>query len=193
MRIKRQIGLYFGSFNPIHIGHLAIANIVQQKTNLDEVWFVVSPQNPLKEADGLLPFEHRVAMVELALKDSDVLVVKDDESLLPVPSYSVQTIKYMEAKYSNRSFSLIMGSDNLDVIHLWKDFNLLLDNYRIFIYDRPGGLGESCFVNKVEIVNAPQMELSGSYIRNMVKDGYDVTYLVPAGVYDYIKAHKLLQ
>lgn len=195
MSKKKKIGLYFGSFNPIHIGHLAIANIVQQMALLDEVWFVVSPQNPLKESIELLPFEHRFKMVVIALKESDVLFAKDDESLLPLPSYSVQTIKYFEKLHPNVTFSLIMGGDNLDVIHLWKEYEYLLDNYQIYVYDRPGGVDERLYANRVEFIASPQMEISGSYIRDMILKGYKVPYLMPNGVYNYFienRLHKLI-
>ena len=182
----RHIGLYFGSFNPIHIGHLAIANIIQQKTELDQVWFMVSPQNPLKKESGLLPFEHRFAMTKIALAGANNLVAKDIEAQLPTPSYTVQTLSFLKDEFPDCDFSIIMGGDNLEVIKLWKNYEELLSNYTIWAYQRPGAILDSKLKNMVQIVEAPQMEISSTYIREMLSEGYEVPYLMPEGVYSYI-------
>ena len=189
----RHIGLYFGSFNPIHIGHLAIANIIQQKANLDQVWFMVSPQNPLKEADGLLPFVNRYEMTKIALSGANNLVAKDLESNLPVPSFTVQTLLYLKKAYPECTFSIIMGGDNLAVIKYWKDYKTILSTYKVLAYQRPGSSIDNEFASGVTVIDAPQMEISSSYIRGMLQKGYGVKYLMPTGVYEYIIDNNLIE
>lgn len=188
----RKIGLYFGSFNPIHIGHLAIANIIQQKANLDQVWLMVSPQNPLKEVKGLLPFKHRYEMTKLALSEANNLVAKDIESELDIPSYTIQTLNYLQQEYPECQFSIIMGGDNLAVIKYWKAYQTILDEYDVLAYNRPGAIIEDEFASKVTLVDAPKMEISSSYIREMLSKGFEVKYLMPHGVYEYIVDHELI-
>lgn len=191
MSKTRHIGLYFGSFNPIHIGHMAIANIIQQKAGLDQVWFMVSPQNPLKEVEGLLPFEHRFAMTKIALADANNLVAKDIEANLPIPSFTVQTLSFLKKEFPECEFSIIMGGDNLAVIKYWKDYKTILNDYQILAYQRPGSVIDVEFSSKVKVIDAPQMEISSSYIRELLAQGYEVQYLMPHGVYSYFLDNSL--
>ena len=135
-----KTGLFFGSFNPVHIGHLAIANYFVEFTDLDQLWFVVSPQNPLKKKSTLLNDHHRLHLLELAINDSPLFRISDIEFKLPKPSYTINTLTYLKEKFPKRKFSLIMGSDGLDSFSKWKNFQIILDNYEIYVYPRPGSL-----------------------------------------------------
>lgn len=182
-----NIGLFFGSFNPIHIGHLFIANHMAHYTDLDEVWFVVSPQNPFKETKSLLPEYDRLHLVNIAIEDNPKLRVKDIEFYLPKPSYTIDTLTYLEEKYPEYKFSLIMGADNLPTVPKWKNGNLLLKNYDIYVYQRPGiPIDKEAYPKNVKIQETPQIYLSASYIRKQIKHGGSIKYLVPEVVEQYI-------
>lgn len=183
----RRTALFFGSFNPIHVGHLIIANTMQQHEGIDEVWLVVSPQNPLKERAGLLADHHRLQMVQRALDDNYNLKVCDIEMHLPIPSYTVVTLAALGEKYPDREFCLIMGSDNLDNLHRWRNYEYILQNYHIYVYPRPGS--EQCQLRNhanVTMVDVPMMDISSSYIRQQIKAGHDVRYLLTEPVYKYL-------
>ncbi len=185
-----KTGLYFGSFNPIHIGHLAIANYMLEFTDLSELWFVVSPHNPLKTKSTLLNDRQRLEMVRLALGDDQRFRVSDIEFKLPKPSYTIDTLAYLEEKFPEREFTLIMGSDNLKTLHKWKNIENILTNYQIFVYPRPDySADEKPFKvpNKITITRAPLMEISSVFIRKAIKDGKDVQYFLPEKVYEYIR------
>ncbi len=183
-----KTGLYFGSFNPIHIGHLAIANYMIEYSDLDELWFVVSPQNPLKEKKTLLKDHHRLEMVRLALADDNRFRVSDIEFKLPIPSYTIDTLAYLGEKYPGHEFQLVMGADQLRTFRRWKHAELIAQNYHRLIYPRPGVDPESLkSVPNATVVNAPLMEISSSFIRLAIKDGKDIRHLVPTPAYTYMR------
>lgn len=185
-----KVGLYFGSFNPIHVGHLIIANHFQQFTDLDQVWFVVSPQNPFKEKKSLANEYNRLEMVELAIKDFPNLRASNIEFFLPKPSYTVDTLIHLEEKFPGFEFSLIMGSDNLVGIHKWKNADVLLDQYKIYVYPRPGFDATITNVN-IEIVEAPLMDISSTFVRNAIKQKKNIKPMLPNKVWAYIDGSNL--
>jgi nicotinate-nucleotide adenylyltransferase len=174
-----KIGLYFGSFNPIHIGHLIIANHVVEQTDVDQVWLVVSPQNPLKPAASLLNEYQRLHLVQLAIEDNDKLRASDVEFKLPKPSYTIDTLTYLQEKYPNHQFSVIMGSDSFTNISKWKNATVLLKNYKIIIYQRPEFLIDSNSVTtSLTILKAPMLDISATEIRSNIKHHKSIQYLV---------------
>ena len=183
----KHTALFFGSFNPIHVGHLIIAETMQQQEGIDEVWFVVSPQNPLKESATLLADHHRLQMVRRAIEDNYHLRACDVEMHLPVPRYTVVTLAALGEKYPDREFCLIMGSDNLASLHRWRNYEYILQNYRIYVYPRPGS--ERCALREhenVTMVDVPMMDISSSYIRTQIAARKDVRYLLTEPVYKYL-------
>lgn len=183
-----KTGLFFGSFNPIHIGHLAIANYMVEYTDLDQIWFVVSPQNPFKQKNTLLAEYDRLELVELAIGDDDRFRASNIEFNLPKPSYTIDTLTYMRERFRHNEFALIIGSDNLKSFHKWKNYDLLLENHELYVYPRPGFKKEDIKVKgKINIVEAPLMEISSSFIREAIRDKKDIPYFLPKGVYQYIK------
>lgn len=184
---KRKVGLFFGSFNPIHVGHLIIANYMAQYTDLEEVWFVVSPQNPFKDKKSLGNMYDRLEMVNLAIVGADKLRASDIEFNLPQPSYTIDTLTYMVERFPNREFVLIMGEDNLMGLHKWKNVEVLLRDYRILVYPRPGyNSGEWRNHPSVTLTDTPHMELSSTFIRGAIKDKKDMKFLVPDRVLEFI-------
>lgn len=184
-----KVGLYFGSFNPIHIGHLIIANYMAEHSDLSEVWFVVTPHNPFKKKASLLDNYQRLEMVYLATKDYDKLKPSNIEFNLPQPSYTINTLTYLQEKYPEKEFALIMGEDNLKGFHKWKNHELILENHHIYVYPRiSNGHTDTQFNNhkKIHTINAPVMELSSTYIRNAIKDGMNVKPMVPEHVWQYL-------
>jgi nicotinate-nucleotide adenylyltransferase len=183
-----KIGLYFGSFNPVHHGHLIIASYILQHTDLDQVWFVVSPQNPLKPSAGLLNEYHRFYLVQLAVEAEPNLKASDIEFRLPKPSYTVNTLTYLQEKYPNHQFSIIMGSDSFQNLSRWKNYEYILQHYPIYIYRRPGHDIVNEFPDaKVTIMDAPLLQISATYIRNNIKEGKSIRYLVPEKVQEEIE------
>ncbi len=181
-------GLYFGSFNPIHIGHLAIANYMVEYSELEQLWFVVSPQNPLKEKKSLLKDYHRLEMVRLAVEDDERFRVSDIEFKLPTPSFTIDTLTYLEEKHPGRKFQLVMGADGLSTFHKWKHADLIVKKYHRLIYPRPGtDLDTVAHLPNATLVNAPMMEISSSLIRKAIKEGKDVRHLVPSRAYKYLR------
>lgn len=181
-------GLYFGSFNPIHIGHMAIASFMVEFSKLEQLWFVVSPQNPLKEKKSLLQDYHRLEMVRLAIEDDERFRASDIEFRLPTPSYTIDTLAYLEEKYPDREFQLVMGSDGLRTFHKWKHADLIVQKYHRLIYPRPGVDKDSiASLSNSTLVDAPMMEISSSFIRKAIKAGKDVRHLVPARAYTYMR------
>jgi nicotinate-nucleotide adenylyltransferase len=188
--MKRIIktGLYFGSFNPIHIGHMAIANYMVEFTDLEQLWFVVSPHNPLKEKKSLLADHHRLEMVRLAVEGDDRFRVSDIEFRLPTPSYTIGTLAYLEEKNPGREFQLVMGSDGLGTFHKWKNADLIASKYHRLVYPRPGlNPAEWKGTPNLTFVDAPLMEISSSFIRKAVREGRDVRHLVPAKAFQYMR------
>src|SRR5690606_10271610 len=187
MTARKDIGLFFGSFNPIHTGHLIIANYMANHTHLDEVWLVVSPHNPLKRKSGLANSYDRLEMVNLALSDAENLKVSQIEFSLPQPSYTIDTLIHLSERYPEHQFTLIMGSDNLYTLHTWKNLELLLRDYRIAVYPRPGFLGHELENHPaVTMTDTPLMELSSTFIRESVKAGKNIRFFVPDAVLDFI-------
>ena len=183
-----KTGLYFGSFNPIHNGHMAIANYMSAFTDLDEVWFVISPQNPFKTKQSMLPDYQRLELVNLAINDTTGFRASNIEFKLPKPSYTIDTLAYLYDKYPEKEFVLIMGSDNLLHFHKWKNFNEILRNYQIYVYPRPSERAVELMKHpKVKLVAAPLMEISSSFIRTALKKHKDIRYFLPLKVWNYIK------
>ncbi|MGN0003090.1 MAG: nicotinate (nicotinamide) nucleotide adenylyltransferase [Sphingobacterium composti] len=184
---NKKIGLFFGSFNPIHIGHLIIANYMANFTELDEVWFVVSPQNPFKEKKSLGNMYDRLEMVNLAIEGSDKLRASDIEFNLPQPSYTIDTLVYLQEKYPNRDFVLIMGEDNLAGLMKWKNADIILRDYQIIVYPRPGyDGGELKNHPSVTMTDTPVMELSSTFLRQAIKENKNIKYFTPDKVVDFI-------
>jgi len=188
--IVLKIGLFFGSFNPVHIGHLIIANVMQDQTDLDEVWFVVSPQNPLKKQNSLIHEFDRHKMVELAIADHFYFRATDVEFHMPRPSYTIDTLTYLSDKNPQHQFKLIIGGDNLTHFHKWKNYEAILELYGLYVYPRPGEIPELKHFN-IRFVEAPLMDISATFIRKSIKNGHSVKYLLPQAVEDYIRNKKL--
>lgn len=184
-----KVGLYFGTFNPIHIGHLTIANYLVEHSDLDQVWFVVTPQSPFKKKSSLLDDHQRLEMVYLATKDYDKLRPSDIEFGLKQPNYTIDTLTYLFEKFPQYEFSLIMGEDNLKSFHKWKNYEQILDNHNILVYPRLSeGKTENKFEDHPKIFNisAPIMELSSTFIRKNIKAGKNVRPMLPDKVWHYI-------
>jgi nicotinate-nucleotide adenylyltransferase len=187
-----KIGLFFGSFNPIHVGHLIIANYMATQTDLQQVWLVVSPQNPLKPKNTLARDRDRLNMVELAIGENTLLRASNIEFKLPKPSFTIDTLAYLGEKYPQHEFTLIMGGDNIGSIHKWKNYEILLRDYDIYVYKRPNyDMGEWANQTRVKAFEAPLMEISATYIRNCLVEGKSVQYLVPDKVKEYLEESKL--
>ncbi|HXB12735.1 MAG TPA: nicotinate (nicotinamide) nucleotide adenylyltransferase [Bacteroidia bacterium] len=186
----KKTGLFFGSFNPIHIGHLVIAEYMVEYTDMQQVWFVVSPQNPLKPAKGLLSENHRIRMVRLAIEYDNRFKANSIEFEMPRPSYTITTLTYLTEKYPQNKFCLIMGADNLATLHKWKNYEQILKGYEIYVYPRketsviPKELQNHSSVN---ITEAPVMELSSTFIRNAIKEKKNIRHMLPHQVADYVK------
>jgi len=191
MAEKKQVGLFFGSFNPIHVGHLIIANTVLQETELDQIWFVVSPQSPFKKQASLLAQAQRLDLVRTAIDKEDKLRATDVEFSMPKPSYTVDTLSYLSEKHGERyQFNLIMGSDNLVNFHKWKNYEQILDRHHIYAYERPG-IEKSDFHNhkQVTIVNGPLLHISASMIRKYISKGKSVKFMVTSPVLHIIEKY----
>jgi len=189
-----ETGLFFGSFNPVHIGHMAIANYLAEYSSLKEIWFVVSPHNPLKAKETLLKDRDRLYMTELAIGDDSRFRVSDVEFTLPQPSYTIDTLAWLTEKHPARRFTLIMGEDNLTTLHKWKNVEVLVKQFPIIVYPRlyPGNrsgkrLQEVLSMATVTEIDAPVMEISGTFIRTAIKEGKDVSWFVPAPTWRYIR------
>jgi nicotinate-nucleotide adenylyltransferase len=183
-----KIGLFFGSFNPIHVGHLIIANFMATHTDLQQVWLVVSPHNPLKPKSTLARDRDRLNMVKAAVDDNPKLKASDIEFKLPVPSYTIDTLAYLEEKYPQHTFTLIMGGDNLGSLHKWKNHEKILRGYDIYVYKRPQfELGDLATHNRVKLFDAPMMDISATYIRQCLLEGKSIQYLVSDAVKTYLE------
>jgi nicotinate-nucleotide adenylyltransferase len=184
-----KVGLYFGSFNPIHAGHLIIANHILNETGLQKIWFVVSPQNPFKQSDSLLNEYDRFHLVQKAIEGDDRLKASDIEFSLPKPSYTIHTLAYLGEKYPDHRFSIIMGSDSFQNLPKWKNAEVIIKNYPIVIYKRPGFEVDNDLGAQLQIMNAPLLEISATYIRELVKKGKSIKYLVPPPVEEEITTY----
>lgn len=187
--MKKKVGLFFGTFNPIHIGHLIIANHFVEFTEIDEVWFVVTPKSPDKQKKSLLEDYHRYEMVYLATKGYLKLKPSRIEFGLTQPNYTVNTLAHLEEKYPKREFVLLMGEDNLNSLHKWKNYEVLLENYSIYVYPRISSNTEELTLRdhpSIHKVDAPIMEISSSFIRKAIRDEKNITPLLPQNVWEYI-------
>ncbi|WP_271406329.1 nicotinate (nicotinamide) nucleotide adenylyltransferase [Tenacibaculum soleae] len=185
----KKIGLYFGTFNPIHVGHLIIANQMVENSDLDEIWMVVTPHNPFKNKTSLLDNHHRLEMVYLATKNYDKIKPSDIEFNLPQPNYTINTLAHISEKYPKYNFSLIMGEDNLKSFHKWKNYEAILDDYSIYVYPRVSeGIVENQFKNhkKIHRVAAPIVQISSTMIRNGIKAQKNIQPLLSTKVWHYI-------
>lgn len=183
MTPQQKIGLFFGSFNPIHIGHLIIANVMAENTDLNKVWFVVSPQNPFKPSHGLLHEFDRFDMVKAAIGDHYKLEVSDVEFSLPKPSYTIHTLIHLTEKHPNKDFKVIIGEDNLENFVKWKNYEQILDQYGLYVYPRPHVTNSEVKRHPhVKMVEAPLLDISATYIRNCIKNNKSIRYLVPEAV-----------
>ncbi len=197
MKRGKQVALYFGTFNPIHVGHLAIANHIALLKEVDEVWLVVSPQNPLKNKASMLADYHRLAIVREAVADNDKLRVSDIEFNLAKPSYTIDTLVYLSEKYPDHHFSLIMGEDNLRTFPNWKNYKIILENYKVWVYPRVNttydieNKGDSDLdlysqTNIHFLKDVPMMNISSSFIRKQIREGKSPRYLLTSPVLNYI-------
>jgi len=203
MRSKKQVGLYFGTFNPIHIGHVIIANHLAEYSDLDEVWFVVTPMSPHKTKDRILDNMDRYDMVKMAIDGFEKLYVSDIEFHLPKPNYTITTLVHLEERHPNIEFSLIMGEDNLKSLHRWYNFETIIENYHILVYPRiadgkvdeniarqvlrvPQPQGFKELKANIQLVEAPIIELSSSFIRKAIKEGKNVVPMLDRKVWEWI-------
>ncbi len=189
----KTVGLYGGSFNPVHIGHLIVASYIAQWTGTDEVWLMLSPLNPFKTKDpALLPAEIREEMLRLAVEQNSFLSICDEQLNMPVPSYTIDTLDALAAAHPDISFRCIIGSDSWHGFTGWKEWQRIISEYGVIIYPRPGYPVEiSSLPQGVIIADAPGVDISSTFIRNAVAEGKDVNYFVPPGVYQYIESNKL--
>ncbi len=185
-----HIGLYFGSFNPIHTGHLIIANHVLQHSGVDKIWFVLSPHNPLKDSHSLLNEYDRLHLVELAIGDNPKFRASKVEFQLPKPSYTIDTLTHLREKFPFETFSVVMGSDSFQNIQRWKNWEQLAAQYEIIIYKRPGFPVTPLEPAKMTVLEAPVLDISASFIRNEIKAGKSVRYLLPEAVWQYISENR---
>ncbi|WP_440120633.1 nicotinate (nicotinamide) nucleotide adenylyltransferase [Tenacibaculum sp. Ill] len=185
----KNIGLYFGTFNPIHIGHLIIANHMVENSDLDEIWMVVTPHNPFKKKSSLLDNHHRLEMVYLATEEYEKIQPSDIEFKLPQPNYTINTLVHISEKFPNYKFSLIMGEDNLKSLHKWKNYEVILEDYDIYVYPRvSNGVVENQFKDhkKIHRVEAPIVQISSTMIRNAINEGKNCKPLLSDKVWKYI-------
>ena len=184
-----KVGLYFGTFNPIHVGHLIIANHLAENSDLDEIWMVVTPHNPLKKKAGLLEDYHRLHMIHLATENYPKIKPSDIEFKLPQPNYTINTLVHLKEKYPKHEFSLIMGEDNLKSLKKWKNYEVIVNNYNLYVYPRISeDIVPEEFINHPNIykVDAPIVELSSTFIRNGIKEGKNIRPMIATKVWEYI-------
>ena len=181
-----KVGLYFGSFNPIHIGHLIIANHILNETDLQKIWFVVSPQNPFKKSNALLNEYDRLHLVQKAIESDGRLKASDIEFSLSKPSYTSYTLAYLKEKYPNHSFFIIMGSDSFQNLAGWKNVKIIIRDYPIIIYNRPGFEVKNGIGARIQLMSAPLLEISATYIRELIRAGKSIKHLVPQAVEEEI-------
>lgn len=188
----KKVAIFSGSFNPIHIGHLALANFVVESKVVDELWFMVSPQNPLKETQDLLSDEIRLELVQLAIKGYPKFKASDFEFTLPQPSYTIRTLKALKETYPSYEFHLLIGADNWLIFNQWKDYHHIIANFHLLIYPRLGyDIKKETLPKQLVLVDSPVMEVSSTFIRNSIKQGKDYRYFLHPEVFKYIKEHQL--
>ncbi|MDQ3047627.1 MAG: nicotinate (nicotinamide) nucleotide adenylyltransferase [Bacteroidota bacterium] len=183
-----KIGLFFGSFNPVHVGHMVLANYMLEFTDMERLWFIVSPHNPHKQKSSLLNERDRLHLVNLAIGDNIKMKASDIEFGLPQPSYTINTLAYLEEKYPEHTFVLIMGADNLETFHKWKNYDQILERFELYVYPRPGHPAVDMMKHpRVKLVNAPLMEISSTFLRNAIKNKTDVAAFFPEAVWKYTR------
>jgi nicotinate-nucleotide adenylyltransferase len=181
-----KIGLFFGSFNPIHNGHMAIANYMVEYTDMERLWFVISPHNPFKQRKTLLADHHRLELVERALGGDERFLASDIEFKMPTPSYTIDTLAWLGEKHPKKQFVIIMGSDGLPAFPKWKNAAEIQRNYRRYVYPRPGYPVDVSGQENLELVDAPHIEISSSFIRKAIRDGNDVRHFLPPAAWKYL-------
>jgi nicotinate-nucleotide adenylyltransferase len=188
-----KVGLFFGSFNPVHVGHLVLANYMVSFTDLEEVWFIVSPHNPLKKKKTLLDERHRLQLVRLAIDDHPKLKASDIEFKISRPSYTINTLAHLKEKYPLVNFTLILGTDNLQNFHKWKNYKEILNHHELYVYPRINNISslpsDDVLLEKhpkVKMVDAPMVEISSTFIRNAIKEKIDVRYFMTPAIWNYI-------
>ncbi|MDE6371448.1 MAG: nicotinate-nucleotide adenylyltransferase [Duncaniella sp.] len=188
-----KIGIFGGSFNPIHIGHVMLASYLRQYEGFDEIWLMLSPLNPLKvNSNDMIPDVTRLAMLDIALKDAPGLKVSDVELSMPRPSYTINTLKYLSKRYPRHSFKVIIGADNWKIFSQWRNSQTIIDDYGVVVYPRPGyQLGPVYDDNVDVIVGAPIADISSTWVRKAISRGKDLNFFLPPGVFEYIKQNKL--
>jgi len=186
-----RVGLFFGSFNPIHVGHLMLAQYMVNFADVDEVWLVVSPQNPFKQDVELADTQHRLNMARLAVGDNEKIKISEVELSLPKPSYTIDTLRALEKEYPEIEFSIIMGADNLMGLNRWKEVETLLSRYRIIVYPRPGYEAKEPEGAHIEIVDAPQVDISSTQLRRWIGEGRSVLYFTNDKVIEYFSQNNL--
>ncbi|WP_207535867.1 nicotinate (nicotinamide) nucleotide adenylyltransferase [Desertivirga arenae] len=187
-----KVGLFFGSFNPIHVGHLIIANYMANYSDLQSVWLIVSPHNPLKVKSSLANMYDRLEMARLATEDNDRIKISDIEFKLPQPSYTIDTLIHLQERYPEHQFTLIMGADNLTSLKKWKNYEIILRDYKILVYPRPGYDNQELASHpSISITDTPVMEISSTFIRRAIKEGKSVQYMVPNNVFKFIDSKNL--
>ena len=185
--VQMKIGLYFGSFNPVHVGHLIITNHILNNTDVQQVWLVISPQNPLKKSIGLLNEYHRLHLVQSATEGENNIKASKVEFSLPKPSYTADTLIYLREKYPQHEFVIIMGSDSFSNLQKWKNYGYIIENYELYIYPRPGFQVNNTINAKINLLDAPLLEVSSSRIRQLIKEKKSIRYLVTDIVKDEIE------
>lgn len=186
-KLNLHIGLYFGTFNPVHIGHLAIANYIVENTPIHQLWFVVSPQSPHKKKNNLLNDPQRYEMVYRAIDGDQRFRASDIEFKLPRPSYTIDTLAYIGEQYPDYKFSLILGSDNLESLHKWKNYESIINNHGIIVYPRPGfAPGKVKSFNNITIAKAPLIEISSTFIRKSISEGKNMRHFMPPKAWEYL-------
>ncbi len=190
---KKHIGLFFGSFNPVHVGHLALANYISENSEIDEIWFIVSPQNPFKESEDLILAQHRVEMLKESIDDYEKFKVSDIELNLPTPSYTYNTLIELIKQNPNAEYSIIMGSDNLVTLDKWRNIDKIMELCSIIIYPRPGypPISPEVVKSNISVIKAPVFDISSTLIREGLLNGKNYSFLIPKKAHDYIVAHGL--
>jgi nicotinate-nucleotide adenylyltransferase len=182
-----HVGLFFGSFNPIHVGHLAIANHIVEFTDMEQVWFVVSPHNPLKNKSSLLSDHHRLSMVRVAIEGDLRFRASDVEFKMPKPSYTIDTLVWLREQFPQHQFSIIMGTDGLPTFDKWKNFEELINTTTRYIYPRPGfDYNTMPFTQNSVLVNAPQIDISSTFIRESIKKGHNMHFFLHEKTWEYL-------
>ena len=182
-----RVGLFFGSFNPVHVGHLIVANYTVNHSDLDKIWLVVSPQNPFKKTNSLLNEYDRFHLVQTAVDDVSSLHASNIEFLLPKPSYTIHTLAYLKEKYPEHTFSIVLGSDGLENLEKWKNSNEIISGYPLYVYPRPGYAIKSIPNANITIIDAPLLSISSTLIRQLIHEGKSIRYLVPDRVLEEIE------